>query len=99
MVKEIWSEISTVIDPDIRMSLVELGLIYRVELDDDMVVHIDMTLTSMTCPIGPYLMNQIGESAKRVEGVKDAMVQIVWEPKWDPAEMASEEAQMKLGIF
>lgn len=99
MKKAIWEEISTVVDPDLRMSLVELGLIYEVELDEENVVHIKMTLTSMGCPIGPFLMNQVAESAKRVEGVKDADVLIVWEPKWDPREMASEEAQVKLGIF
>jgi metal-sulfur cluster biosynthetic enzyme len=99
MKEEIWKEVSTVMDPDLKMSLVELGLIYELELDDDMNVKIRMTLTSMGCPIGPYLMNSVGEAAKRVEGVNEADVQIVWEPRWDPREMASEEAQLKLGIL
>jgi metal-sulfur cluster biosynthetic enzyme len=91
--------IGTVIDPDIRMSLLELGLIYGIEIDDSMTAYVTMTLTSMACPAGPYLMNSVGEACKTVPEIKDAKVDLVWEPRWDPREMASEEAQMRLGIL
>ena len=86
-------------DPDLQMSLVELGLIYEVNLDENAFAHIKMTLTSMACPMGPMLKNSIEEAAKSAEGVSDAKVDIVWSPPWDPREMATEEAQMTLGIF
>lgn len=97
--KKLWENVGTVMDPDLRMSLKELGLIYKLQLNDDMTVDVDMTLTSMACPIGPMLQNQIAEACKSVEGIKDARVEVVWEPRWDPRTMASEEAQMRMGIF
>lgn len=99
MEKAIWDEIATVIDPDLRMSLKELGLIYGMDLDENFNVNVTMTLTSMACPAGPYLQNAVMESVKRVEGVKEVNVDVVWEPRWDPRIMASDEAQVKLGIL
>ncbi len=97
--EKVRAAVSTVIDPDIRMSLVELGLIYGIDIDESMTAYITMTLTSMACPAGPYLMNSVAEAAKSVPEIQDAKVDLVWEPRWDPREMASEEAQMKLGIL
>jgi metal-sulfur cluster biosynthetic enzyme len=99
IIKNIWEEIATVEDPDLKMSLVELGLIYGVEVSDDLNVQIKMTLTSMACPIGPFLRDSIEAAARKAEGVKDVKVNIVWSPQWDPREMATEEAQMNLGII
>ena len=99
IIKNIWEAISKVEDPDLNMSLVELGLIYEVNLDDQASAHIKMTLTSMACPMGPMLKNSIEEAAKSAEGVRDARVDVVWSPPWDPREMATEEVQMNLGIF
>ena len=94
----VWKEIATVEDPDIGLALTELGLIYEVKVDDAAVARIKMTLTSMGCPMGPELTAQVGEAAKRVPGIKDSEVEVVWNPPWDP-EMASEDAKMELGIF
>ncbi|MDH5654915.1 MAG: metal-sulfur cluster assembly factor [Spirochaetia bacterium] len=99
IVKKIWEEVATVEDPDLGMSLVELGLIYDVSFSEEDGTHIKMTLTSMACPMGPQLRNSVEESAKRVPEAGNVNVEIVWTPPWDPREMASEEAQMHLGIF
>lgn len=95
----VWDAVSTVVDPDLRMSLKELGLIYGIDIDDKKFVIITMTLTSMGCPAAPFLMGAVEEAAKNVEGITGAKAELVWEPRWDPREMASEEAQMKLGIL
>ncbi len=99
MEKAVWEEVATVVDPDLRMSLKELGLIYGVDIMENNKVFITMTLTSMACPAGPFLMSSLEEAAKRVEGVTDVQVEVVWEPRWDPRIMASEEAQTKLGLL
>lgn len=97
--KKVADEVATVVDPDLRMSLSELGLIYGIDVDEDYNAYVTMTLTSMACPAGPYLQNAVMEAAQRVDGIKKANVEIVWEPRWDPREMASEEAQVKLGLL
>ncbi len=96
---KVWKEVATVDDPEIGIGLTELGLIYELDIDDASVAHIKMTLTSMGCPVGPQMKAAVHAAATRVEGVKDAEVEIVWTPAWDPREMATEEAQMQLGIF
>ena len=76
----------------------DLGLIYTIDVDNENVA-IRMTLTSMGCPIGPQLMEQVKQAAEKVEEIKIADVEIVWTPPWDPASMASEDAKMELGII
>ena len=99
IIKKIWEEISKVEDPDLGMGLVELGLVYNVDLSDSADVHIKMTLTSMACPMGPALKSAIEEAARTVPEVNEVSAEIVWSPAWDPREMASEEAQMHLGLI
>ncbi len=97
--KKIYQEVRKVEDPELNISLTELGLIYDIQASEDGVAKIQMTLTSMGCPAGPYLKSEVISSVMKVEGVKDVEVEIVWSPKWDPRKMASEEAKMLLGIF
>lgn len=97
--EEIWKEISTVVDPEIGLSLTELGLIYELHIDENNGASIKMTLTSMGCPIGPMLMEEVRNAAYRVDGVSFVNVDLVFSPPWDPREMASEEAREYLGIF
>jgi len=85
-------------DPEIQMSLVELGLVYDIRIDGSR-VDVDMTLTSPSCPAAPYILDQIRKRLLEHEGVKEAAVKIVWEPKWDPKTMASEEAKEALGLW
>jgi len=96
--REVFESIRLVEDPDIGISLVELGLIYGLKVEENK-AFITMTLTSMACPAGPQLKVELENHALRVEGIEEASVEVVWSPKWDPREMASEEAKMHLGIF
>ena len=86
-------------DPELRMSIVDLGLVYHVEIDDDGLVTIDLTLTTPACPIGPMLQGQAYHMLTQLDGVEDVEVNLVWDPPWDPKTMASEEVRMQLGIW
>lgn len=99
-VAALWTEVHTVIDPDIGLSLVDLGLVYDVRFDSETKkAHVIMTLTSMGCPAAPFLQGQVMAACKRVPGVEDAIAEVVFSPAWNPREMATEEVQMLLGIF
>lgn len=96
---EVREVLREVMDPELHMSIVELGLVYGVEVDDDGIVTVDMTLTSPACPIGPMLQGMIYHKLMDLEGVEDVEVNLVWNPPWDPRTMASEEVKMTLGIW
>ena len=70
-------------DPELDMNIVDLGLVYDVEVDDGQ-VRINMTLTSPGCPAGPMITNDIYKAVRALEGVKDVDIDIVWEPYWTP---------------
>ena len=70
-------------DPELDMNIVDLGLVYDVEVDDGL-VRINMTLTSPGCPAGPMITNDIYKAVRALEGVKDVDIDIVWEPYWTP---------------
>lgn len=86
-------------DPELRMSILDLGLIYGVEVDEDGMVTVDLTLTSPACPVGPMLQGMIFHKLMATPGVEDVEVNLVWSPPWDPRTMASEEIKMALGIW
>lgn len=86
-------------DPELRMSIVDLGLVYGIDIDDEGEVTIDLTLTTPACPIGPMLQGQIYHILTQLDGVEDVEVNLVWDPPWDPRTMASEEIKLLLGIW
>lgn len=86
-------------DPDLGMGLVELGMIYECEPSPDGKVDVKMTLTSPACPAAGYLMDQVKKRLLEHPRVKEANVALVFEPKWDPKLMASDEVKDKLGIW
>lgn len=88
----------TVYDPEIPVNIFELGLIYKIDIDDDNGVHIDMTLTSPMCPVAETLPGEVKAKVEAVEGVGSAVVDVVWEPPWNPS-MMTEEAQLELGML
>lgn len=88
----------TVYDPEIPVNIFELGLIYKVDIEDDNKVQIEMTLTSPACPVAGILPGEVEEKVKGVQGVSDATVELVWDPPWNPS-MMTEEAQLELGIY
>ena len=98
IIDQAWKEIGTVADPEIGIAITELGLVYDVQLDGDKAL-VTMTLTSMGCPVGPQIQTAVHGACLRVDGIEDAEVEIVFSPPWNPREMASEEAQMMLGIY
>jgi FeS assembly SUF system protein len=88
----------TVYDPEIPVNIYELGLIYKIDVEDDNRVKVDMTLTSPGCPVAGTLPGEVEEKVRGVEGVTDAEVEVVWDPPWNPS-MMTEEAQLELGIM
>jgi FeS assembly SUF system protein len=90
--------IKTVYDPEIPVDVYELGLIYDIAVDAERRVKILMTLTSPACPSAQQLPSEVRYKVKAVPGVKDAAVEIVWEPPWDKDRM-SEAAKLQLGFF
>jgi FeS assembly SUF system protein len=85
----------TIYDPEIPVDIYELGLIYKVELDDDRKAKIDMTLTAPGCPVAGEMPGWVETAASTVEGVQDVEVVMVFDPPWTPERM-SEEAQVAL---
>ncbi len=96
--EEMRTKLAEVQDPEINMSIVELGLVYDITLDDG-VATVTMTLTSPGCPLGPIIRGEVYAKLKEFPAVKDVDVNIVWNPPWDPRTMASEDVKMALGIW
>jgi FeS assembly SUF system protein len=95
---EIVGALKTVFDPEIPADIYELGLIYKVDVDDDRMVNIDMTLTTPNCPSAAELPLQVESAVSAVSGVREAKVTIVWDPPWDPSRM-SDEARTVLNMW
>ena len=94
---KVIEEIKKIYDPEIPVNIYELGLIYKIEVDDKNKVNVDMTLTSPNCPVAESLPNQVKDSIKNVEGVSDVNLNLVWEPPWDKDKM-SEAAKLELNL-
>lgn len=90
--------LKTVYDPEIPVDIYELGLIYRIDVDDDRNVEVDMTLTAPGCPVAGEMPIWVENAVASVEGVGQVKVNLVFDPPWDPSRM-SEEAQMALNMF
>ena len=98
--EEIREAIKEVIDPEIGINIVDLGLIYDVLPNPETgTVDVNMTLTSPGCPAGPEITSAVWMTVKRLPGVKDCEVKLIWSPRWDPQVHASEEARLYLGIW
>jgi metal-sulfur cluster biosynthetic enzyme len=95
-VDDVMDALSNVIDPELGLDFVELGLIYGVEIDDGN-VHVTFTLTTPGCPIGPQVTEQIDEFVGELEGVKTVDCEMVFTPPWSPDKM-SEDAKFALGF-
>ncbi len=85
-------------DPEIPVNIYDLGLIYAVEVSEDADVVINMTLTTPHCPVAESMPGEVELRASSVPGVRDAEVNLVWDPPWDPAKM-SDEARLELGML
>ena len=90
--------LKTVFDPEIPVNIYDLGLIYGIELKDDGVCEITMTLTAPSCPAGDFIVEDVRQKVGSIEGIKDVNVTIVFEPEWNK-DMMSEEAKLELGFL
>ena len=95
--KKVIEEIKKIYDPEIPVNIYELGLIYKIEVDDKNKIDIDMTLTSPNCPVAGSLPKQVKDNIIKIEGVSDVNLHLVWEPPWDKSKM-SEAAKLELNI-
>jgi FeS assembly SUF system protein len=95
---DIVAALKTVYDPEIPSDIYELGLIYRVDIDDDRNVAIDMTLTAPGCPVAGEMPGWVENAVATVQGVKDVKVSMVFDPPWDQSRM-SDEARVALDMW
>ena len=95
--EEIIKKICEIYDPEIPVNIYDLGLIYDVKVDKENVVEIKMTLTTPNCPVAESLPKEVEDSVKGIKEVKDAKLELVWEPPWDKS-MMSEAAKLELNL-
>ena len=96
--EKVVAMLRTVYDPEIPINVYELGLIYKIEVNEKNVVDIDMTLTAPNCPAADFIMEDIRQKVESIEGVTMANVNLVFEPEWNK-DMVSEEAKRELGFL
>ncbi len=99
--KQIWDQLKTCYDPEIPVNIVELGLIYDLNIngaENNKNVEIKMTLTAPGCGMGPVIADEVERKVIGIDTVKDVKVELVWEPMWN-RDMMSEEAQLELGML
>jgi FeS assembly SUF system protein len=90
--------LKSVYDPEIPVNIYDLGLIYSIDLDDDQVAHITMTLTAPNCPMADQLIEEVKYKVAGTKGVKDCDLKLTFSPRWDKS-MLSEEAKLELGFL
>jgi len=95
---QVIEAIRTCYDPEIPVNIYDLGLIYDVLVEDDSSIVVRMTLTSPMCPVAESLPPEVEQKVREVSGVKEARVDVVWDPPWSP-ELMSEAARLELGFF
>ncbi len=90
--------LKTVYDPEIPVNIYDLGLVYKIDIKDDGVLDVDMTLTAPNCPMGDYIMEDVRQKLEGIDTVKQANVNLVFDPVWDQS-MMSDEAKIDLGFM
>ncbi|MEF8784959.1 MAG: 1,2-phenylacetyl-CoA epoxidase subunit PaaD [Haloarculaceae archaeon] len=96
--RRVWEALYKVEDPEMPISIVDLGLIYGVDVDDDGTANVDMTLTYTGCPAREMLLNEVKQSVSAVDGVETAEITLVWSPGWT-VEMVTEQGKKSLREF
>ncbi len=92
--EEVIEVLKTCYDPEIPINIIDLGLVYGIEVERDR-VHIKMTLTMPVCPMGELIIENVKRKVEAIEGVKEAKIELVWDPPWTP-ERISEEAMKRI---
>jgi FeS assembly SUF system protein len=98
LTRALIAELKTVYDPEIPVDIYELGLIYKIDVSDERDVTVEMTLTAPGCPVAGEMPTWVEDAVKRVPGVRETKVNLVFDPPWDPSHM-SEEARLELNMF
>jgi len=96
--EQVYDELRTIIDPEVGFNLVEMGLIYNVVVDEECNVKITMTLSTRACPLHQMITQWVEDAPKRIDGVKDVEVEVVWEPEWNIS-MAEDNVKQALGAL
>lgn len=95
--EKIVDVLKTVYDPEIPVNIYDLGMIYKIDVDDKGNLDMDMTFTAPSCPAADFILEDVRTKVESVEGVKSANIKLVFEPAWDQS-MMSEEARVELGF-
>ena len=95
---EIANVLKNIYDPEIPVNIYDLGLIYNIDVDEKNNINITMTLTAPNCPIADSLLNEVEQQVKKIEGIQEVNVNLVFDPPWDK-EMMSDEAKLELGLL
>ncbi len=96
--EKIIQMLRTVFDPEIPVNIYDLGLIYKVDLQDTGVLNVDMTLTAPSCPAADFLVEDARQKLSSINGIKEVNINLVFEPEWSK-DMMSEEAKLELGMM
>ena len=96
--EKIVTMLKTVYDPEIPVNIYDLGLIYKVDIDEEHNVRIDMTLTAPNCPAADFILEDVRQKIESIDGVKSVEVNLVFEPEWD-RDMMTEAAKLELGML
>ena len=90
--------LKTVFDPEIPVNIYDMGLIYKIDIDDDSSLHVDMTLTAPNCPAADFIFEDARIKLESIDGINTVDLQLVFEPEWNK-DMMSEEAKLELGFL
>lgn len=96
---DVHEALREVIDPELGLDIVSLGLVYGVTVDPEGDAVVSMTLTTPYCPMGPMLESQVHAATQFLPGIRNVKVDLIWDPPWDPHTMASDEAKLELGLY
>lgn len=95
---QVYESLKEVVDPEIGINIVDLGLVYDLDINEENEVDVTMTLTSMGCPLGPVIISDVQGAVGKLDGAGDVRVRIVWSPPWSP-DLMTEDAKDELGIW
>ena len=90
--------LKNIYDPEIPVNIYDLGLIYEINVDEDRLVHLKMTLTAPNCPMADELLSEVNQKVREIDGIKDLDLVLTFDPPWDKS-MLSEEAALELGLL
>jgi metal-sulfur cluster biosynthetic enzyme len=98
-VEDVKAVLQGILDPELYISIMDLGLVYETRLEENGDVYIKHTLTSPGCPVGPLIQQQVHGAISRLPGVTDVKVELTFDPPWDPKTMCSDDAKDRLGLW